>query len=77
VAERPLALPPQVRKGVKVMLPSTRELDVSAAEKELERLQRAVNQARSEAHEIRMAAVDSAATSLALVARADRALARK
>ena len=59
------------------MLPSTWELNVLAAGKELERMHRAVKEARSELHQMRMAAEESTATSLALIARADRLLARK
>jgi len=59
------------------MLPSRWEMNIVAAAKELERMQRVVNEARSELHQIRMAAKETAVTSWALMARADRLLARQ
>jgi len=52
-------------------------MNIVAAAKELERMQRVVNEARSELHQIRMAAKETAVTSWALMARADRLLARQ
>jgi hypothetical protein len=52
-------------------------MDIVAAAKELERMQRVVSEARSELHQMRMAAQESAVTSWALMARADLLLARQ
>lgn len=77
VAERPIVLPPASQEGSQTMLPSRWEMNIVAAAKELERMHRVVNEARSELHQIRMAAKETAVTSWALMARADRLLARQ